>query len=139
MVNTPRRQTLARLAGLPLVALACSPFLLPGAAAAPPTKRLAIVGFKGPYFEEERIAEFLRSLAERGFAQGGRLEVVRVDIEPAPESSPMKGLDYLVPVLRREVLPVKPDVIFTMGSIMTKGLSLVYETSRSRPAIYRFP
>lgn len=80
--------------------------------------------FEGP----QGLEEVARSLARRGFADGKEVEIVRVVIPARPEDERGRGFDYLVPKLEQQVLPVKPDVIVVLGSIMAGGMQRVTRT-----------
>jgi putative ABC transport system substrate-binding protein len=91
-------------------------------------KRVAFVGFPGMFEGPNGLDAVAKALAARGWADGGRIEVVRVAIEVAPEAERGRGLDYLAPVLERRLREVKPDMIVVVGSIMTKGTSVATRT-----------
>ena len=110
-----------------LAALACGPFLV-RAQISTNRKRLVVVGFPEMFPGPNGLEEVVRILAQRGLAEGRQIEVVRAVIDPSGETSKRKGLDYLVPEIERKVLPLKPDVIVTVGSIMTKGLHVATRT-----------
>lgn len=111
---------------LAVAALALMPVL--ARAQAGGRKRVAFVGFSGMFEGPVGLDAIAKALAARGYADGGRIEVVRVAIEVARGEERGRGLAYLVPLIERQLLPLKPDVIVVVGSIMTKGTSLATRT-----------
>lgn len=91
-------------------------------------RRVAFVGFPVLFEGPNGLDAVAKALAARGWADGGRIEVVRVAVEVAPEEERGRGLDYLVPLVERRLLAVKPDVIVVVGSIMTKAASVATRT-----------
>jgi putative ABC transport system substrate-binding protein len=109
-----------------LAAVALAPLLVRAQAAT--RRRVAFVGFAGLFPGPTGLDEVIRALAARGYAHGGRIEVVRVAIEVSLEEERGRGLAYLVPLIERQLLPLAPDVIVVVGSIMTKGVSVATRT-----------
>jgi putative ABC transport system substrate-binding protein len=103
-----------------VLAILCAPAFA-GAAPVPPRRRLVVAGFAEMHAGPNGLDAVVRILGERGFAHGGRIEVLRVVIERPPKGSSVDDISYLASKFEREVLPLKPDVILVMGSPMTTG------------------
>jgi putative tryptophan/tyrosine transport system substrate-binding protein len=109
-----------------LLAIAASPLLARAAPA--PRKRIVFVGFAEQFTQSTDFDDIVRSVASRGFVDGREIEIVRVKIDPAKANSEKKGMDYLVPKIEREVLPLKPNVMLALGSIMARATHLATRT-----------
>ncbi len=116
---------------LALAALALAPFA--AIAQARPAKRIALVGFDGMFEDgDDGLEGVVKALARRGYVEGRQVDFLRVVIRSAPEEERGRGLAYLVPKLEQQVLPLKPDVIVVLGSIMAKGMHMA---TRSIPIV----
>lgn len=109
-----------------LLALASGPLLVRAAPAQ--RKRLVLVGFAAHFTQSSGFDDIVRILGARGFVDGREIEVVRVTIDGASDESPKKGLDHVVARIERDVLPLRPDVILALGSIMAKASQLATQT-----------
>jgi putative ABC transport system substrate-binding protein len=87
-------------------------------------RRVALVGFAQMFEGESGLEAVARELARRGLVDGRQVEIVRVVIPAILEEERGRGMAYLVPKIEQHLLPVKPDVIVALGSIMTKGCAL---------------
>jgi len=77
-------------------------------------------------FEGDKGLEAVaRELARRGYADGRQVEIARLVVPAVLEEEQGRGFEYLKPRIENLVVPAKPDVIVTVGSIMTKAVSLV--------------
>ena len=105
-----------------LSALALAPLLAFSATEGPRKKRLVVLTFNKDEYRSGGYEEIVRMLGERGFAQGKQLEVIRfaVDEPPSPETNRV--------LIERHVVPLKPDVILTGGSILTYQAFLATRT-----------
>lgn len=109
-----------------LAALAAAPFA--GVAQPLARRRIAMVGFAQMFEGPQGLDEVARSLARRGYADGRQVEILRVVIEMNTGEEGARGFGYLVPKLEQQVLPRKPDLIVTLGSIMAGGLQRATRT-----------
>lgn len=107
-----------------LAAIACAA-LRPLAARARPAKRLAIVHFGSPADWKAWTEPFLRALAANGFAEGRGVEIHLVGLRV---DNPDGGPEDVVPLIERDVLPLRPDAIVTTGPIITHCLHLATKT-----------
>jgi putative ABC transport system substrate-binding protein len=116
--RTLRRRLLAVVALAPLLARAKGV----------KRRRLSLVGFPQMFEGDDGLDQVAKSLAGMGYVHGERIEVARVPLALERADAQRRGFDYLVPELERQLLPTKPEVIVTFGSIMTKGVHLATRT-----------
>lgn len=116
-----RRSLLAALA-----ALAAAP--LAGIAQPLTRRRIALVGWEHMFEGPRGLDEVARSLGRRGYADGRQVEFLRVVMPARAEEEGGRGFGYLVPKLEQLVLPLKPDVIVVLGSIMAGGMQRATRT-----------
>jgi putative ABC transport system substrate-binding protein len=114
-MNAKRRTTLA--------AIACTA-LRPLAAWPRTPRRLAIVHFGSPADWTQFTVPFLRALEENGFRDGREVEVHLVGLSVKPDGGP----EDVVPLIERDVLPLRPDAIVTTGPAVTHCLYLATKT-----------
>lgn len=91
-------------------------------------RRIVLTGFAGMFEGPNGLEGVVKALAERGIVDGRQVEYVRVAIPAVAEEERGRGFAYLVPKIEELVLPRKPDIIVTVGTIMTKGASLATRT-----------
>jgi putative ABC transport system substrate-binding protein len=117
------REFAVRRALLGAAALAALAPVLPMARTAGRT-RIVLMGFAEMFDGPAGLEGVVKTLAERGIVDGRQVEFVRVAIPAVAEEERGRGFAYLVPKIEELVLPRKPDIIVTVGTIMTKGASL---------------
>jgi putative ABC transport system substrate-binding protein len=111
-VRKPRIDTFEAARRATLGALACAPLL--GLAAAPRAKkRLAFLTIGDDAAEARFAGEVIKVLAGRGYAEGGRLEVLR---------RAWRGERGQLDELARGIVAWQPDAVATDGSVATAAM-----------------